>query len=136
MITALKALASLLARDPLTVDEVIEQLGKVTKNYTWNVLLTPHNPVFKEVSVGRAVDSATRKPANIPSYVEVTPTEPPAIEILAQAFGTYKRIPAEKKVPPQAIFYLDISGQPYTIALIADIKDNHATRIALRRDKR
>lgn len=136
MLAALQALASLLARDPLTVDEVVEQLGTVTHDYGGNVLLKPRNPLFKEASVVRGIDSATLEPSNTPAHVTLTPVEPPSVNTLAQMFGAYRHIPAREKIAPQVIFYLDMPGQPYAVALIAEVREERAVKITLRRDRR
>jgi len=136
MLAALQTLASLLARDPLTVDHVIEQLGTVTHDYGGNVLLAPRDPLFKEANVVREIDLTTLEPSNTPAHVTLTPVEPPSVETLAQTLGTYAQIPAKEKIPPQVIFYLDMPGQPYTIVLIAVVKEDRAVKITLRRDIR
>lgn len=136
MIPALRALASLLAADPLTVNEVSDQLGTVTHDFGANVMLAPRDPLFKEASVVRGIDPTTLKPSPTPAHVTLTPAEPPALETLTQAFGPATRVPAEEKIPPQAIFYLEMPGQPYTVALIAEVQQRRVTRITLRRDQR
>jgi hypothetical protein len=136
MLAALQALAALLARDPLTVDETVEQLGTVTHDYGVNVLLMPRDPLFKEANVVRGIDPATHRQSDTPAHVEVTPVEPPAVETLAEAFGTYRRVPGEEKTPNKVIFYLDMPGQPCTVALIAAVKKGRAVKITLRRDRR
>ena len=137
MLAALRELASVLARDPLTVDDVIAHLGgTVTHDYGANVVLAPRDPAFREASIVRGLDVATRQQSTAPAHVDLTPAELPTIETLAHAFGTYTEIPGEEKVPPQVIFYLDMPGQPYTVALIAEVKHGHAVRLTLRRDRR
>lgn len=134
MLAALQALAALLARDPLTVDDLIEYLGTVMQDYGANVVLRPRESAFQEASIVRGVKAVGFGPSTVPAHVTLTPVEPPTVETLAQAFGTYTRIPAEAKVPPQVIFYLDLPGQPRSVALIAEVKQGRAVRITLRRD--
>jgi hypothetical protein len=137
MIAALEALAALLARDPLTVDDVIAHLGPARHDYGANVVLAPRDPSFTEANVMRDLDSAARKHTATPALVTLTPAEPPAVKTLAEHFGPYHTIPAEDKgIPPQVIFYLDQPGQPRAVALIAEVRDGRAARITLRRDQR
>jgi hypothetical protein len=136
MLAALQALASMLARDPLTVNQVVEELGTVTHDYGANVLLTPHDPLFKEASVVRGIDLTSFEPTDTPAHVALTPVEPPTLETLIRTFGTHTRIPAEEKIPPQVIFYLDMPSQPCTVALIARIRKGRAVTLTLRRDRR
>lgn len=136
MIAEIQAIICLLASDPLTVDTVVRKLGTVTDNYSGNVLIKPYDPQFKEANVVREIDQTTGKHLNIPSLVDLTPLDPPKVETLVQAFGAYKRAAPNRHLPPRIIFYLNMSGRPYTITLIADIKDDRAVLIGLRRDKR
>lgn len=136
MLKALGALASFLARDPLTVAQVVAELGTVTHDYRPNVIVAPFNPLFREANVVRGIDLATRKHGDSPALVELVPAEPPAVEELEAAFGAYTPIPAEDKgVLPQAIFYLEMPEQPCMIALIAAVQGERAVAITLRRDK-
>ena len=66
----------------------------------------------------------------------MTPAEPPTVKALADAFGPYKKLPPMKKLEKKIIFYLDLTGQPYTVALMASIKDDLVEEITLRRDQR
>jgi hypothetical protein len=136
MIAELQELASLLSSDALTVDQVIARLGAVAQDYGPNVLITPKSPAFKEINIVRTTNLRTLEPTNIPYLLIVTPAGPLALKDLSRAFGEYKNIPAEEKVPAQAIFYLDTPGQPYTVALIAGVKNYQVIKITLRRDKR
>ena len=136
MLKALGVLASFLAQDPLTVDQVVAELGAVTHNYRPNVILAPFDPLFREANVVRGIDLVTRKHGERPALVELVPAEPPAVEELEAAFGAYTPIPAEDKgVLPQAIFYLTMPPAPVMIALIAAVQEERAVVITLRRDK-
>jgi hypothetical protein len=134
MDAALQALALLLAREAVTVDEVVAHLGSVTHDYGANLLIAPRDASFTEANLVRGLDPATRHAADVPAHVEITPAEPPTIEALSRTFGTPVAVPAEERVPPRAIFYLDLPGQPRGVALIAHVKEGRAVRLTLRRD--
>jgi hypothetical protein len=134
MLATVRALAALLAGDPLTVDEVIAQLGAVAHDYGANVVVTPRDPAFGEASVVRGLDPTTARPSSAPAHVELTLVEPRPIEALADAFGTYREIPAEEKTPRQAIFSLDLPDRPRQVVLIAHLRQGRVVRIVLRRD--
>ena len=136
MIEALELLASLLARGPLTVEEVIKQLGTVISDYKPNVLGEPSDPLFKEANVVRGIDLTSFEPSNTPVHIDLTPLHPPTIETLAQTFGKYRQIPAEEYFPERLIFYLDMPDHPYTVSLIACVRQGYAAEITLRRDIR
>jgi|WetSurMetagenome_2_1015567.scaffolds.fasta_scaffold125405_1 hypothetical protein len=136
MIAVLQELASLLARDSLTVDQIIAKLGTVLHDYGSNILVTTSNLLFKEANVVREINLATLEPSNAPAHVILTPAEPVSLKILARAFGEYKNVPAKEKIPSKVIFYLEMPGQPYSVALIAEVENSRALKITLRRDVR
>ena len=136
MVKELQELAALLARDPLTINDVIEHIGSVTHDYESNVLLSPNDSHFSEAHVVRQIDLKTFEPVDTPSHVILILAEPPEVEILVQAFGEYDRFEAEEYVPPQLYFYPDMTGQPYSVALIADIEGDRVIEITIRRDNR
>ena len=136
MLAALQRLISLLATDPLTVSQVVDALGPVGQDHGASVAVAPADPAFEEVIVARAIDLTTRQPFDVPALVRLVPAEPPALEALAEAFGTYREIPPEDRgQPPQAIFYLRPSEGPCLVALIAEVREGQAVSITLRRDK-
>lgn len=136
MIEELESIAALLARDPLTVRQVVERLGTATMDYGSNVLVAPSSPLFREANVVRQVDRTTFHPIDVPDHVYLTPAEPAPIAELSGAFGTYQEVPSVHEDPPELIFYLEMRGQPYAVALIARVQDERATEITLRRDVR
>lgn len=135
MIAELQAIISLLTTDPLTVDQVVENLGTVTTNYTPNVVVKPYSSELKEASVLRRMDARTFQHINTPNSVTLKPTMPPTVETLAQAFGEYNEVISTDALPPRIIFYLDKYSKKYTIALIAYIEEGRAIQITLRRDQ-
>ncbi len=136
MLAAIKELAYFLAGEPLTADQIIEQLGKVIQDFGGNVTIQPRDPFFKTAGLVRELDPATLKSTNRPALISLAPTDPLTLKSLAGAFGPYQQIPAEDRVPPQVIFYLDLPGRPYTVALIGEVKGNRVVRLMLRRDIR
>jgi hypothetical protein len=135
MLAALEALASFLAHEPLTVDEVVEHLGTVSHDYSGNVLVAPHNPLFAEANVVRAIDPETRRPGEVPAHVQLTPVEAPAVETLVEAFGDYRRVRGRgKRAKPRALFSLETPQGVCKIVLIAELEKERAVRITLRRD--
>jgi hypothetical protein len=136
MVEELESIAALLARDPLTVRQVVERLGTATIDYGSNVLVAPNNPLFREANVVRQLDRATFHPIDVPDHVYLTPAEPTPVVELSHAFGTYREVPSLHEDPPELIFYLEMRGQPYAVALIARVQGEHAIEITLRRDMR
>jgi hypothetical protein len=136
MLAALQRLISLLASDPLTVDQVVGALGAVSQDHGASVAVMPADPLFEEAIVARAIDLTTRQPSDVPALVRLTPAEPPSLESLADAFGPYREIPPEDRGQlPQAIFYLRLPEGPCLVALIAEVREGQAVSITLRRDK-
>lgn len=136
MIEELESIAALLARDPLTAGQVVERLGTVTTDYGSNVLVAPSSPLFREANVVRQVDRTTFHPIDVPDHVYLTPATPTPIAELSEAFGTYREVPSLHEDPPELIFYLEMRGQPYAVALIARVQAECAVEITLRRDMR
>lgn len=136
MIAELKNIATLLASDPLTVQQVIAQLGAVTTDYGSNVLVAPNNPLFREAEVVRKVDLNTFDPLDTPANIHLTPVEPMPVAQLTGAFGAFHKYPARRKQLPTMVFDLDVGGQPCAVALIASIKDDQVVELTLRRDIR
>ena len=135
MLEALRALATYLANEPLTVGEVAAELGVVTHDHRSNVIVVPFDTRFQEANIVRGIDLSTRRLGESPALLELVPTDPPAIEELEAAFGDYTPIPAEDKgTLPQAIFFLQLPPAAYSIALIAAVQDGRAVAITLRRD--
>ena len=136
MLAALQELVSLLASDPLSVDQVVAALGTIQEDLGASVAVTPASPLFREVIVARAIDLATRQPSDAPALIRLTPADRPTLEALAEAFGRYREIPPEDRGQlPQAIFYLQLPEGPCLIALIAEVREGQAVTLTLRRDK-
>jgi hypothetical protein len=136
MLAALRSLVDWMGSDPLYVDEMVERMGSIIEDYGPNVLLRPFDPMFSTVNIVRCLDPATSAPTNTPAHLILTPVEPPPLKSLSEAFGEYREVPMRSPFPPRVIFYLDMLGSPYTVALIAEVQDGKATHITLRRDKR
>jgi hypothetical protein len=136
MVEDLESIATLLARDPLTVRQVVERLGTVITDYGSNVLVAPSSPLFREANIVRQVDRTTFDPIDVPAHIYLTPAEPPLMDELASAFGTYREVPSLHEDPPELIFYLEMRGQPYAVALIARVQGDRAIELTLRRDIR
>ena len=136
MLAALQELISLLASDPLTVQQVAGRLGEVAEDLVASLAVTPAVPIFQEVIIARSIDLTTREPTDVPAFVRLVPAEPPSLETLSEAFGPYREIPPQDLDRlPQAIFYLQLPEGPCLIALIAEVSDGQAVSITLRRDK-
>jgi hypothetical protein len=136
MFAALQSFVEWMGSDPLFVDEMIDKIGVIIEDYGPNALLKPRDSLFSAAEIVRCPGSTSLVPNNTPSHIILTPAEPPAIETLMQAFGEYQKLPNRKPFPPRVIFYLDLPGCPYTVALIAEVRQGLATKIILRRDKR
>jgi hypothetical protein len=137
MLAALQELISLLASDPLTVQQVAGRLGEVAEDLVASLAVTPAGPDLEEVIIARSIDLTTREPTDVPAFVRLVPAEPPSLETLSEAFGPYREIPPQDLDRlPQAIFYLQLPPEgPCLIALIAEVSDGQAVSITLRRDK-
>jgi len=136
IITALQDMASKLADGSVTVSSLIAQFGTVSQEYRGNTVLTPSDKQFRSIDVVRALDRTSRKPSDVPAHVDLEPVQAVGMETLTGAFGDYTLVPAEEKVPDQAVFYLDMPGKECKVALIAALKDDKVVRITLRRDRR
>jgi hypothetical protein len=136
MLAALQEMVSLLASDPLTVQQVAAKLGVVAEDLGASLAVAPADPLFEEVIVARGIDLATRLPSDEPAFVRLVPADPPSLETLAAAFGSYREIPPEDRGQlPQAIFYLQPPEGPCLVALIAEVREGQAVSITLRRDR-
>jgi len=135
MLAALQSFVEWMGSDPLFVDEMIDKIGVIVEDYGPNVLLKPHDPLFNAADIVRRL-GPTAKATNTPSHILLTPAEPPAIEAMVQAFGEYRKLPNRKPFPPRVIFSLDLPDKPYTVAMIAEVKRGHATKITLLRERR
>lgn len=138
MIDLLRELGTLMARDRLTVDELVARLGRVAEDYGSNLLIETHNPLLGAADLVREVDQRTLAPSTSPAHLELTPAEPPTLGVLEAAFGPALEIPAEDKGQlPQAIFERPIAaGRAYETVLIAAVDDGRVLSLILRRDPR
>lgn len=130
-IESLRSLATLLAADPLSVDDVADALGTEERSSAGDVLIAPFDPAFSEATVVR------RAGGDVPAHATVSLAEPTSLDELVAAFGSPRTVAAEEKVPAQALFPLDTPGTPYRITLIASLTDRgEVRRLTLRRDPR
>ncbi len=136
MLPALQAYVNWMGSEPLFVDEMVAKIGTVIEDYGPNVLLKPEDPLFDQVDIVRALNATSSGPANTPAHVILTPAEPPALADLIPAFGAYQELPNRRPFPPRVIFQVNPPGSQYTIAMIVEVRQNHAARITLRRDQR
>ena len=136
MIELLRELATLLARDPLTVDDVVERLGPVVQDTDYNLLIDPRNPLLGGVNLVRLMDQHTLEPGETPAFLELTPAEPLALGSLEQMFGVSKTIwPDHEEELPQAIFEQPVATSlSHETVLIAAVDDGRVLSLTLRRD--
>jgi len=130
MLNEIQNFIRLLARNPLTVSEVIAHSGEIQEDYGSNVLVRSRLPDFTEMNIVR------RYGAEEIANVVFTLREPVPASTLEKRFGMSQRIAREERQPPQMIFYLPQPDMPCDIALIAALKGEMATDITLRRDPR
>lgn len=136
MIEALKALAALLARDPVTAAEVVLHLGTVKTDYGTNVRIVPRSDLFQEANVVREINPETYEPMDVPRNVHLTPGQPVTLKQLSAAFGPYQEVPSLDEHDREVLFHLDMPGQPRPVALIARLKGRRCVELTLRRDIR
>jgi hypothetical protein len=130
-VESLRALAALLATDPLSVDDFADALGSEERSSAGDVQVAPFDPAFTEAKVVR------RAGGEAPAHATVSLADPTSVEELSEAFGSPRLVAAEEKVPAQALFPLDAAGLPYRITLIASVADGgEVRRVTLRRDPR
>ena len=119
VVSILMALCRLLARDPLTMDDVRPELADL--------------PVPATVEPEPGTDA--------PAFVQLTLSKPSplTLDALAEAFGSYSRLPrSDRQAPTEFIFYVDWPDFPYTCALIAEQALDQADlqTVTIRRDIR
>jgi hypothetical protein len=130
-IESLRSLATLLAADPLSVDDVAEALGTEERSSAGDVQVAPFDAAFAEATVVRGAGG------DVPAHATVSLAEPTSLDELVAAFGRPSTVAAEEKVPAQALFPLDTPGTPYRITLIASLAERgEVRRLTLRRDAR
>lgn len=125
----LKDLIAYLSTDDLTVERVVDHLGRVEKTYAGSVHVQPDNADYAMIHVVHDADS------NHPAHVRLELREPVAITTLAQAFGKPQPVPMERGEPDALLYQTDTDSAPYRIALLAEIEGEQATALVLRRDK-
>lgn len=119
MVSVLTALCRLLSQDPLTLDDVRADVGKL--------------PIAAVVEP----EPGTTAPA----FVRMPLPEPIALDLdsLEKTFGSSKKVPRmHRRTGDKYIFYIDWTEYPYTCAIIAEMsRDKEVVRIVtVRRDIR
>lgn len=139
VIDLLRSLLPLLAREGLTVDEVVRVIGPVTRDpgIPMPMSLRPHVTGVATASLGRYPDSGL-------PYLLVLDFDPgtgPTVADLAAAFGPYRRAGSDRGMPIPLVFEPASGGSTWTVALIADLHPGTigfdrapVQSVALRRD--
>ncbi len=142
MIETLWEICQVLSTAPLSAQEVAQRLGKILQNPDGNapIIIQPNNVSFKEAMIVREMDT------NEPASVEFTLSKPGELSLsaLRDRFGNYSITPKiHFNSPIKVLFYVDITGSPYTCAIIAQIQpgdqeldDGLLTAVTIRRDIR
>ena len=136
----LRTLVRLLARDGLTVDDVVRAIGPVTNDPG-----IPMPMVLRPAAAGAATVSLGRYPDTGLPYVLMLDFEHedvrPTVADLVAAFGPYRRGASDRGMPMPLVFEPVSGGSAWTVALIADVPPDtvafdgaRVPRVALRRD--
>jgi hypothetical protein len=139
MIAFLRNLLCLLARDGLTVEDVVRMIGPVTHDpgIPLPMSLRPFVSGVATASLGRYPDSG------LPYLLvlDFEPTARPAVADLVAAFGPYRRGASDRGMPIPLFFEPASGGSAWTVALIADLPPGtvafdkaRVQSVALRRD--
>jgi hypothetical protein len=130
-VEALRSVAGLLAVDPLSADNVAEELGSEESRSAGDIHVAPFHAAFAEATVVREAGGEA------PAHATLALAEPTSVDELAEAFGRPSLVGAEEKVPAQAVFALPVGEEPYRVTLIANVgAGGLVRRVTLRRDPR
>lgn len=119
MIALLRSLLRLLAREGLTVEDVVRVIGPVTHDPGIPMLIS-----LRPLVTGVATASLGRYPDSGLPYLLVLDFEPdarPAVADLVAAFGPYRRGPSDRGMPIPLVFEPASGGSAWSVALIADL---------------
>ncbi len=119
VVSILTALCRLLARDPLTIEDVRPELADL--------------PLGATVRPEPGTDAPAFVRLTLPQSSRLT------LDTLEEAFGPYSRLPRSRpQAPNKFIFYVDLADYPYTCALIAEqaLDQSNLQTVAVRRDIR
>ena len=139
MIALLHHLCRLLARDDLTVEDVVRAVGSVVRDpgVPMPMILQPSVPGVRAASLGRYPE--TGLPYLL--VLEFERSAQPTVAELAAAFGRYQRTYSDRGMPIPLLFEPVADASAWTVALIADLPSGtgaldaaKAERVALRRD--
>lgn len=138
MIDTLKKLTRLLSTDPLTVEDVVSQVGTLVEDPggAAAVKVRPTQELFREAQV-------FRHPATgAPDVLRLVPADGQALtaKALRAAFGDFKRLPSTQlEADPELFRVVDYPELPYQCAVIAEVSrsdESAVTVVSLRRDIR
>ncbi len=120
MLETIWKLCQVLSTDPVSPQDVALSLGTTLPESAGGqnapILLKPDDRAFKEAMIVREIGQ------NTPAHVELTLAQPGKLTLnaLSDRFGHYSVAPRlHPSSPLKALFYIDISGQPRTCAIIA-----------------
>lgn len=131
MLESVRTLADLLARDGVTVEDLVIRLGGESNDSGANVLVVPTGLP----GVVRADVVRTRPGADVPAHIELELEEPeplPELEaILGQPATVY---PDHRGQPVQLVYPIPLVDASRQVKLIAAVTDDGARKLILRRD--
>jgi hypothetical protein len=132
VIATLRALATTIASDDVTVDGLVHSLGGSAVEKLGNVLVD--DPSLEGVAQASVVRDAS---GQAPAHVTLELLDPVAEEALTASFGAPTPVAPEFPGGPERVLYeLDLPDGSYNAALIASIEERGARRVTLRRDPR
>jgi len=132
VIATLRELATTVASDAVTVDDLVHRLDGTAVDMIGNVLVD--SPSLEGVAQASVVRVAS---GEAPAHVTLELIDPVPEEALTASFGTPTPVPPEFPGGPDRLLYeLDLPDGSYTASLIANIEEQGARRVTLRRDPR
>lgn len=129
LITLLNDLVLFMTQSSLTIDDVVQYLGKPGIDEYGQAIIEADNQAIVGASV-------TAREGVEPAFVDLTFREGLSADALHAAFGESHEPPRVANLPPRAIFYLHPPDQTHSAALIADIRDGWVKSVTVRRDIR
>lgn len=124
----LRVLAAKLAEPSRTMREMAAEVGKITGEYEYNMLVQPRDPDFKQANIVRGANE------DAVTHISLTLNEPLMLAQLEAEFGDYTELPPMPNEPESAVFKVYEPSGAYGVTLIASVEDTTVTQITLRRD--
>ena len=131
MLESVRTLADMLARDGVTVEDLVGRLGGESADTGANVLVDPTG--LKGVL--RADVVRARPGVDVPAHIELDLEEPEPLEELEAILGQPATVhPDHRSQPVQLVYPIPLVDASRQVKLIAALVDGGARTLILRRD--